>query len=82
MSRILKDVAYCIGIFLRDLVDYGSCRLFVVRFYGSWISQIVLLWDPLDLGSCIQVMLWDPRDLGSLGSQNVEQFWPARGAAV
>ena len=65
MSRILKDVAYCIGILLRDLVDSGSCRLFVVWFYGSWISQLVLLWDPLDLGSCIQVMLWDPRDLGS-----------------
>ena len=30
MSRILKDVAYCIGIFLRDLVDSESCRLFVV----------------------------------------------------
>ena len=30
MSRILKDVAYCIGIFLSDLVDSGSCRLFVV----------------------------------------------------
>ena len=30
MSRILKDAAYCIGIFLRDLVDSGSCRLFVV----------------------------------------------------
>ena len=65
MSRILKDVAYCIGIFIRDLVDCGSCRLFVVWFYGSWISQIVLLWDPLDLGSCIRAMLWDPRELGS-----------------
>ena len=30
MSKILKDVAYCIEIFLRDLVDSGSCRLFVV----------------------------------------------------
>ena len=50
---------------LRDLVDSGSCRLFVVWFYGSWISQIVLLWDPLDIGSCIRAMLWDPRDLWS-----------------
>ena len=46
-------------------MDSGSCRLFVVCFYGSWIWQIVLLWDPLDLGSCIRAMLWDPRDLGS-----------------
>ena len=51
--------------FLRDLVDSGSCRLFDVWFYGSWIWQIVLLWDPLDLVSCIRAMLWDPRDLGS-----------------
>ena len=65
MSRILKDVEYCIGIFLRDLLDSGSCRLFAAWFYGSWISQIVLLWDPLNLGSCIRAMLWDPRYLGS-----------------
>ena len=75
MSRILKDVAYCIGIFLRDLVDSGSCRLFVVWFYGSWISQIVLLWDPLDLGSCIRAMLWDPRDLGSCGAVCRRILW-------
>ena len=30
--------------------------------YGSRISQIVLLWNPLDLGPCIQAMSRDPRD--------------------
>ena len=38
---------------------------FVAGSYGCWISQIVLLWDPLDVGSCIQAMSWDPRDSGS-----------------
>ena len=33
--------------------------------YGSWITQNVLLLDPLDLGSCIRAMSWDPRDPGS-----------------
>ena len=36
--------------------------------YGSWISQIVLLWDPLYLGAYIQFhsrLLWNPMDLGS-----------------
>ena len=49
----------------------GSCgswilsTKFVVGSYGSWTSQIVLLWDPLDLGSWIQGLSWDPMDLGS-----------------
>ena len=44
----------------------GSCGFWILStICRSWIWQIVLLWDPLDLGSCIRAMLWDPRDLGS-----------------
>ena len=34
--------------------------------YGYWKTQIVLLWDPLDLGSCIRAISWDPRILDPL----------------
>ena len=66
ISRILVDVAYCIGIFIRDPVYPRSFSTkIVVGSYGYWKTQIVLLWDPLDLGSCIRAISWDPRDPGS-----------------
>ena len=53
-------------------------------YYGSWISQIVLLFDPLDLGSRVRAISLDPRDPGScqvaLSSDPVNIgscfFWP------
>ena len=60
IPRILMDAA-CLLIwhFLKGL--FGSWSLstkFVVGSYGSWISHVVVLWDPLDLGSCIQTVLY------------------------